>query len=169
MAQNDPFFNARAAEIPQDGPSTFRGLNADAQPASSTGKASQRGLWANIKTLFGTPKRQAAISAIFYGIGGITDFAEMNDRMGVPENTPMDALFVTALVGIPTALMVKRNGYVSAGVLCGIAIMNAVSCYAEVQAGNPYYDGGSVVYNLFFLGIFAHAAWHLWKARKAKA
>ena len=169
MAPNDPFFNVRAADISQQSPPTFNGSNTNAQSESSASKASQRGLWATIKTLFGTPKRQAAISAIFYGISGISEFAEINDRMGVPENTPMDALFVTALVGIPTALMLKRNGYVSAGLLCGIAIMNAVSCYAEMQAGNPYYNGGSVVYNLFFLGIFAHAAWHLWKTRKEKA
>lgn len=125
-------------------------------------------LWDRVKSLFGNPARQAAVAAVFYGLDGLAEFAEMNEMMGTPEYFIYDAAFIGVAVGLPTILMLWRRGYVSAGVLSAVAIINALSSYQAMQAGNPMYDASSVIYNLFFLAAFGRAAWYLWKSRKAE-
>lgn len=168
MALNDPVRNTPAGDIPSNAPPPFGTLGSASGRTQTVKDAASLSLWDRAKQLFGGPARQAAIASTFYGLGGIAEFAEMNEMMGTPEYTVHDAAFIGVLVGVPTALMLWRRGYVSAGVLGGVALMNAVGAITEVQAGNPYYNEGSVIYNLVFLGIFARAAWVLWKTRKVK-
>ena len=105
--------------------------------------------------------------AALYGVDGFFDLQRQNEYYGTPELWPMDLAFIGLMVGLPAVLMVKRKGYVSAGVLCFTALINIAGIWQEVAAGNELYDSGAIIWHLLALVLFARAGLHLWKTRKS--
>ena len=134
-------------------------------PKDASSFSHQSNIWDLCKALCRGPVRQAAIAAGLYGLQGFHEFSQINEEAGIEEMALYDAGFLLLILGLPAFLMLKRKGFVSAGVLCAVAAFNSWACYTAWQAGAPMYDIGSVISNLFFLGMFGRAAWYLWQNR----
>ena len=167
MPPNHPLYNRGATSAPPNAPPPIHTADVTTNPRSGAHSPEDRGfnLWAWLKSVVG----QTTITASIYGVDGMAEMVEMNEIMGTPEYAAADAMFVFVIVAIPTAIMIWRRSAIAAGVLAFIAFMNAFSSFQEVQAGNPYFDGGSVVFNLLFLAVFLRAVWVLWNTGKANA
>ena len=123
--------------------------------------------WQKTWNFLKDPYRMGCVFATWYGFGAISSAFEHNAAMGTHERAMIDAAWVLATVGVPTALMIFRKGYVSAAVLTFFAIVNGVFAFIANQSGYDMADGSTLVSHLIFAAIFAGAAWALWKRRKS--
>ena len=173
MSQPNGQFNPeRRYGVPED--AQFSGAYEAGETALSDtvptpSEPAESGIWDRIKGAFKGPVRQATTGAMIYGLQGLGDLQAQNEYYGTPENAPLTFLFIMVVVGLPTFLMSKRKGYISAGVLCGVALVNLFGVSAEISAGNELYSEGAVLWHLLASLLFARAAWHLWKNRKSEA
>lgn len=173
MAQYEPPHNQsghfNSGSSPFGGPPAVPSVESP-QMSSADMRSSSKPSWSlsgEWKKLKRDPARQAFYAAVWYGAGGITEMAQLNEQMGAPELTAGTTLYVLLVFGLPSVLMITRRGYVSAGIMCLVAIMNMMASIEGMNAGLPGYDIVSVLTNVFFLSIFARAAASLWKHRNA--
>ncbi len=172
MASNDPSHNQHTH--PNSGSRPFIGLQSP-PPDIEYGfdrvhERSRKGqsfsLGREIGELFRDPVRQAFYAAIWYGLGGIFGQARINEAAGIPEATFGSTLYILVGFGLPALLMVWRRGLVSAGIVCGLTLINTITTFNGMNAGLPGYTIFAVLTHVFFLSIFARGFATLWSERK---
>ncbi|MEM9422517.1 MAG: hypothetical protein AAF986_08435, partial [Pseudomonadota bacterium] len=117
------------------------------------------GLFAKLRQ----PLYQTGIAGVFYFMWALGDLTLMQDLPGITQgDVVLAALFRIIAVIVPTALLVFRKGYVSAGVLVALALFLAVG---QFGVGEDEAGFGHIIY----AAIFARGAWIAWKQRKRQS
>ncbi|MEM8772986.1 MAG: hypothetical protein AAGD92_15165 [Pseudomonadota bacterium] len=105
-------------------------------------------------------------AALGYMTWGVGDAFYNADLYGIGYEPEPEAITRAVMIGIPSALMVMRNGFVSAGLLACFAVSNGVSHVVATANGDPTLSYAYGAAHFLFALAFARTGFAFFKERK---